>query len=365
MNLQAIDAFAGPGGWDLALEKLGISPLGVEWDEAACATREAAGLRTLQADVAELNPHDVAYHEFGDDAELIDLFIASPPCPTYSSAGNGGGHHLTEIVVRCLHDLAAGNDTRGLRRAQALDVLKPIYREAEQKKAAKKKREPDLKKATARARRDADMSLLVVEPLRWVLALEPRFVALEQVPEVLPLWSVMAEILGALGYNTWTGVLYAEQFGVPQTRKRAILMADREAAVRPPRLTHQRYVSPPKEGEDAPPGLFEAPRAARRVRPEDRDLLPWVSMAEALGWTHTIVNTRGDRKSEGGNEFSADQPSWALTEKTRSWTIQTNQRPGGSDDYLQRRVDRPSPALVGNSRVGSGPTTGGRARQPV
>ncbi len=325
MSLTAIDAFAGAGGWDLALKELGIDPLGIELDEAACATREAAGLRTLQADVAHVNPTI-----YGP----ADLFIASPPCPTYSSAGNGGGRHLTEIVIRCLHELAAGSETRAERRQEAFEVLDPIYWKAERRKAIKKGRQPDYAKATDRALRDASMSLLVVEPLRWVLALKPRFIALEQVPGVLGLWSVMAEILGALGYYTWTGIMEAERYGVPQTRERAILMADREQPVHPPRPTHQRYV----KGEPQ-----------RHDMSFDGEVLPWVSM-EDVGLRAGVVNTRGDRKTPGGNEFATDRPSWALTEKTRSWVLQTNQRPGGSDEYLQRPASTPSPTLLGNGR---------------
>lgn len=29
---QALDLFAGPGGWDVGVSELGINPLGVEWD---------------------------------------------------------------------------------------------------------------------------------------------------------------------------------------------------------------------------------------------------------------------------------------------------------------------------------------------
>lgn len=369
-GLQAIDLYAGPGGWDKALKELGIDVLGVEIDDAACATRAAAGLRTLQADVSKLDPLDFA---------PVELCIASAPCPTFSSAGNGGGRHLTEIIVRCLHEIAVGNDTRAERREEAFAVLLPVYRDAESAKAAKKNREPDLARAEERARRDADMSLLVVEPLRWIVALEPRWVALEQVPEVLPLWSEMAQILGTLGYSTATGILSAERYGVPQTRKRAILVADRKGRAELPSPTHQRYLKPPKE-EEGEPGLFEIPREERRVHPEDRDLLPWISMAEALGWAEgpescpaptvssggtaggggievfaskesrlraqralSVVNTRGDRGDDpgGGNEFTPDRPSWTLTEKARSWTY----RNGNQANAAERPATDPAPTV--------------------
>lgn len=325
MTLNAIDAFAGAGGWDVACKELGFDPLGIELDEAACATREAADLRTLQADVADLDPKDFA---------PCDLFVASPPCPTFSSAGKGAGLLLTHVILRCLHELAAGNDTRAERRWDAFQILRPIYEEGEGEKAAKKKREPDLKKAELRARRDADMSLLVVEPLRWVLALEPRFIALEQVPQVLALWSEMAQILGILGYSTWTGIMEAERYGVPQTRERAILIADREASVHLPRPTHQRYV----KGE-----------AQRHDVSFDGEVLPWVSMAEALGWDGAMVKTRGESKADGGNEFSADRPSWSLTGKTRSWV---RLRSGQSVDGGERAErDATEPAMTITSRA--------------
>jgi DNA (cytosine-5)-methyltransferase 1 len=329
---SAVDLFGGPGGWDYVCKLLGIDSLGIEWDDAACATRAVAGLRTLQADVSKLDPRDFA---------PVRIVIGSPPCPTFSSAGNGGGRHLTEIIVRCLHEIALGNDTRAERREEAFEVLLPIYRDAETAKAKRKSRQPDLTKAGGRARRDADMSLLVVEPLRWIVALKPRWTALEQVPEVLPLWSEMAQFLGTLGYSVSTGILSAEQYGVPQTRKRAILVADREARAELPRPTHQRYVRPPKE-QEGETGLFEIPREERRIRPEDRNLLPWISMGEALGWAEdTVINTRGDRTTQGGNEFGADQPSGSLTEKVRSWTY----RNGNQANAAERPATDPAPTV--------------------
>jgi hypothetical protein len=90
--VKAIDLFAGPGGWDYACRILGFDPLGIEWDDAAVATRAAVGLRTLQADVSALDPLDVGYDEGGAyDRRCVDLLIASPPCPSFSAAGKGLG----------------------------------------------------------------------------------------------------------------------------------------------------------------------------------------------------------------------------------------------------------------------------------
>lgn len=268
MNGIAIDLFAGAGGWDLAAEDLGQRVVGVELDDAACATRRAAGLETVQADIAELDP--VAFAR-----ELIAIvvgLIASPPCPTFSSAGSRSGALLTAILVAALHDLAAGTDSRAARREEAHNLLEPALWAAEIDAAEKRGREPDRARSAARARRDADMSMLVVEPLRWALALRPEWIALEQVPAVLPLWSVMAELLGQLGYSTATWIIECERHGVPQTRERAILIASRTRAVAPARPTHQRYVKGQPQRTD---------------HTLDGVILPWRSMAQALNWGMT------------------------------------------------------------------------------
>lgn len=234
---QILDLFAGAGGWEEALRRLGLSALGVESDSWACETARAAGHERLQADVTMLEP--------GSFSPVLGL-IGSPPCQAYSTAGRGLGRADRPVVIACAHELAAGHDGRAQRLEQCRDPR----------------------------------SLLTVEPLRFALALKPRWIALEQVPAVLDLWSVFAGVLSAHGYETAVGILSAERYGVPQTRKRAFLIASAEAPVCLPAPTHRSY------------------KPRRREIPEDElALAPWVSMAQALGWPSSVGTNRSrDRR---------------------------------------------------------------------
>lgn len=288
--IDALDGCAGPGGWSLAAAALGIRELGIELDPWACATRAAAGHLTVRADVAAFPVTHLL--------RRIRGLIFSPPCGTFSAAGKGEGVGDMPLLHQALDDLAADRDTRAPLAAACSDPRTP----------------------------------LVVEPLRYALAIRPEWIALEQVPAVLPLWRHIARILRGLGYSAWAGILNAADFGVPQTRQRAILIASRVHQVAPPEATHAKV---------AEPDTLFGPGRAR-----------WVSMAEALGWASPlaagVVNTRGERKTPGGNEFSPAGPSWALTEKARSWTVRTNSGNGDAHDY-ERDLDQPSPSLTSRS----------------
>lgn len=289
-TVNALDLFAGPGGWDVGAKAIGLDPLGIEWDDAACATRKAAGLRTHQGDVSKLDPLDFA---------PCDLLIASPPCQAWSMAGKRQGQEDIERVYALTNDIADGKEAgRALRMA----------------------------KHGAWA---DERSRLVTEPLRWALALRPRFIACEQVPPVLDYWRHVATILEAVGYSTWTGILSAERYGVPQTRKRAILMASLDGPVHPPLPTHQEY----RAGEPA----WDGPMPTL-----EGELLPWVSMAEALGWQGAVNTDRsGDRADES---YESTEPGPTVTARARRWY----------------RVDVPAPTVTAGGGENGGPEGEGR-----
>jgi DNA (cytosine-5)-methyltransferase 1 len=269
---RIVDLFAGAGGWEEGLRELGYSAVGIDNDRWACATARAAGHERVEADIAALDPEDFA---------PVWGLIGSPPCQAYSNAGRKLGREDKPQVIACAHELAAGHDTRAERLAACRDPR----------------------------------SLLTVEPLRWALALRPRWVALEQVPGVLELWSLFCGLLEAHGYEASAGVLSAEQFGVPQTRKRAYLVASLDGPAQLPAPTHRSY----------------NPRRPEEVREEERDLLPWVSMAEALGWardavTHTNNQTDSGRRPRGLAR-PARCPARTLDGASGSWTVE--RRPKG------------------------------------
>lgn len=277
--MTVIDLFAGPGGWDVAARRLGIDPIGLEWDDAACATRRAAGLRTMQCDIAEVD------FRSGYEGMVLDGLIASPPCQGFSMAGKGKGREDTDQIVAAAHELAMGHDTR--KKREWADPRSP----------------------------------LVLEPIRWAAQFRPRWIALEQVPAVLPLWSQFAQILGTWGYSATCGLVYAEQHGVPQTRKRAILVASRVGAAALPTPTHSKY----------------HPRNPGKL---DLGVSPWVSMAEALGWDavdrYLVSNARANASVR-----SVDAPASTITA-------------GHDSGDRHWAYDRPSPTVVGTRRSARG-----------
>ncbi|MEU0837102.1 DNA cytosine methyltransferase [Streptomyces sp. NPDC005969] len=283
-----VEGFHGPGGWAEGRRLLGLTTraVGMEWDASACATATAAGHTVIRCDVAQ-------YPTAPFKGRIVGK-VDSPPCQAWSRAGKGLGLVDQPLVHQAVEDLAHGRDTR----ATLLT-------------ACKDKR-----------------SLLAAEPMRWHHDLRPEWIAMEEVPDVLPLWRQYAVYLRGWGYSVWCGNLNAADYGVPQTRKRAILIASRVQTVGPPAPTHTQHPG----GDD----LF------------GESLPGWASMADTLGLPDGIVvNTRGERKTPGGNEFTADGPSQALTGRARSWALRNNTQTGAS----VRTLDQPAGTLFFGARM--------------
>jgi DNA (cytosine-5)-methyltransferase 1 len=278
--MKAIDLFAGARGWDIAARQMGWHVDGVEKWAPANATAALNGFTTVHKDVRTVHVEPLAY----------DMLIASPPCQTYSMAGGGEGRRNLDRVLTAIgqdHDLSDLDERTGL----------------------------------------------VLEPLRIALEGEPTFIAWEQVPAVLPVWEACVDVLRERGYSVATGVLNAEQYGVPQTRRRAVLMARRDGGTTQlPTPTHSRYHS----------------RDPQRL---DAGVKPWVSMAEALGWSGQVeavsnYGTGGDPRNRGIRHHQ-DEPFSTVTSKTDRVVL----RNGNQAHAAVRDLAQPSATLFFGARA--------------
>jgi len=231
------EEFAGPGGWDEGLALLNSSAhivAGVDISNDACTTATTAGHKRLCADVRSIDLDELGRN--------IGGHISSPPCQTFSQMGNGRGRASLSALADAAAVVLHGANTDEALERYGLD----------------------------------ERSALVLRPLVVARALKPQWIALEQVPHVQALWNVYAVLLRSVGYRVATGQVHAEQFGVPQTRKRAVLLAHATHSVSLPQPTHSAYYwrSPDKR---------------------DPWVKPWLSMGDALGpsWTPTFRDQSG------------------------------------------------------------------------
>lgn len=325
-----LDGCAGPGGWDVALGELGVGPVvGIEMDAAACLTRAAAGHVTIRADVSR--------YPVGQLAGKVSGAVWSPPCVVFSGAGNRGGIAVMDVLGDGIRDAFAGSATRAARRREMARALRDAgwpkpgltgthYGPGKRRVHLTRRERSERIWAAVRS------ASLVIEPARFIHACPPEWVAMEQVPEVLPLWRVYAAELGKLGYSVWCGVLNSADYGVPQTRKRAILIASRSRRVGRPVPTHYD----PRKGDQ----LWGT---------------PWVSMAQALGWGATgraaPTVTAGGTATGGAEPFGhRDRDALGAERDAGHWVLHTNrdQRPDGTRQTVDPS-STPAPTLTAKS----------------
>jgi len=261
--MKALVLYSGAGGVCEGLRNAGITTWGIELNKDAAATARAAGHQVIEADVLDLDPWVVW------PSPHLDLLQASPPCPSFSAAGKGAGTKQDRpVIIEALNRMRDGSTFND----EAFFVHERVVDER---------------------------SYLTFDVARWIGKLLPNHVMLEQVPAVLPIWEAYAEWMRTLGYGVWVGYVNSEQFGVPQTRKRAFLLASHGKEVSPPVPTHSKYY----------------PRTPYKLDP---GVKKWVSMAEALGWGMTerpsCTVTGGGAETGGAEPFATGARARMRTE---------------------------------------------------
>lgn len=322
-----LDLFSGPGGWDEAMRLLGIGQvLGLELDRWACATNAAAGGRVLRADVAAFDVSRLAGRVKG--------CAGSPECTMFSAAGSRAGTEVLAELAELIRDMFAGRKTRAAHRKAMANVLQAAHWPPLRLRPSKHNRKYKVPVWLTRGQRSAVIwkavrsAALVAEPARYIAACLPEWVALEQVPAVLPLWEVYADELRKLGYSAWCGTVNAADYGVPQTRVRAILIASRVRLVSRPLPTH----SDPK-------------------RPAQLFTQDWVSMAEALGWgadgRPSPAVTAGGTSTGGAEPFGhRDRQALEAERDAGRWVPGGPYRSSPGDRTRPRGMDEPATTVT-------------------
>ncbi|MEY9956831.1 DNA cytosine methyltransferase [Streptacidiphilus sp. MAP5-52] len=294
--VRVVNLFAGAGGWEQSLSLLDgeFDVVGVEIGSDAAATAVAAGRRRIVADVRTLDPTHIAL-------QWTRGLIISAPCQVWTPAGKRAGHddrnlELLLDTFTLAFEATFGHwhdegecyepDTCGVCSDPAWDGYAGFTGSL-----------LSLDEARSPIEQMSDERIgLIAETLIWSLALTARYdeldwLAMEQ-SSALP-----EEVLEALSEELhcadWCDVrwqtLDAMDFGLASRRKRTFMVGGRH-----------RYINLAEMLPSSP------------VEP--------MSAAKALGWPEGIrVNTRGMRRTAGGNEWSADRPATAITSKIRGW----------------------------------------------
>ncbi|MFD4243294.1 DNA cytosine methyltransferase [Streptomyces sp. NPDC058525] len=286
---RAVNLFAGCGGWCVGVRNvlgMRLDMVCVDTNRDAVATSNAAGCAAICADVTKLDPMHFALR-------WTSVLIASPPCTDWTPAGKRLGHLpenlaiLEEAITRL--SFAAGT----------------YYVNEDSEEACEFGCEPgehwdhtgeptgDYEDARQFARTmTAETAPLMLEPIIWSLALWRQgaplhTVALEQsgaLPE-----QVQEDVSAELYCAGWEHVQWAEldaaEYGSPSHRRRMFMLA-----------SHYEY-----RAIGNAPGLTTHASEALDMDPE------------------TVIITRANRKTSGGNGFVMGRTVPGMTSKIRAW----------------------------------------------
>ena len=170
---KAIDLFAGVGGLSLGFENCGFDVvLANEYDESIAAAYKAnhKGTRMIVGDITSLDLEKT----FGPYQGQIDVVIGGPPCQGFSQKGQR----------KTIHD---------------------------------------------------ERNFLFKYYVRVVELVKPRYFVMENVPNLLTaekgyFRKEIEELFNSMGYQLKMGILNASDYGVPQNRRRAVIIGKRGGA---------------------------------------------------------------------------------------------------------------------------------------
>lgn len=173
-----IDLFAGAGGMSIGLEKAGLELVAAtDWDHWSCETLRAnhPNIVIEEGDIVEI---DLEKFQSKLKVAEIDVIVGGPPCQGFSQLG----------------------------KQEKTDPRNQLWRQY----------------------------------MRFVAHFNPKIFVMENVPQLLTSdeYAQIKETATSLGYAVSEKVLHAVDYGVPQKRKRAIIIGSRIGAPEHPSPTH-------------------------------------------------------------------------------------------------------------------------------
>ncbi len=281
-SLMAIDVFSGGGGLTVGLKRAGFSVIGaVEIEKHAFSTYKAN-----HPEVTAFK-QDICTVEGGIFNQLsptghIDLLAGCPPCQGFSS--------LTS------------------------------------------------KYAKADPRNE-----LILQMGRLVEEVKPRTVMMENVPGLLqkgkPLFNRFLEMLTSLGYRCNYRVLQVADYGVPQSRRRLVLLAGQDMEIRLPEPTHSKAptlgLQPWRDVASAIKGVPEPVTLQEASLKGGPQVFDW----------HVVrnISVRNERRLR----YAQQGKGWTKIPKRLRPECHQDRNAGFSNVYGRMRWDEVSPTITG------------------
>lgn len=277
--LRVLDLFCGAGGFSHGMERAGLNIIaGVDFDSDALATfrRNHPNAIAVEADMAALTPSSLGNY-LGIYPGDIDVIIGGPPCQGFSKN-------------RALHF-----DNHEFKDDERNGLYWHFY--------------------------------------DFIDYFRPKYVVMENVPEILSVKNghfkhEIQKRLENAGYYSEMNVLYANDFGVPQYRKRAFVMASLTEKIKFPLPTTKRGI---RVGDRTP--TSKATKNSKAASPLfdlsiNADLMVGPSVWDAIGdlfgnyadsltntcTYHSAPSTPYQEILRGKNRLVANHYEWPLSE---------------------------------------------------